>query len=130
MNKNFNFNPKQVKLESGALKIDNKVLASIVALATKEINGVSELGQNLENKVKNVFNKGYMPGVDVKFAENGNLLVDVYIKIYHGFSVPDVSYKIQENIKNSVATMIASPVKNINVHITGVDFNTQSNPNN
>lgn len=129
MNKNFNFNPKQVKLESGALKVDNKVLASIVALATKEINGVSKLEQIVENKVKNVFNKGYIPGVNVKFAENGNLMVDVYISIYHGFSVPDVSYKIQENIKNSVATMIASPVKKINVHITSVDFNTPKSLN-
>lgn len=124
MNKNFNLHPKQPKLEKGGLKVDNKVLASIVALATKEINGVSELFESLENKVKNVFNKGYVPGVDVKFAENGNLHVDVYIKIYHGFSVPDISYKIQENIKNSVATMISSPVKVINVHIAGVDFNT------
>ena len=127
MNKNFNFDSKQVKLENGTLKIDNKVLATIISLATKEINGVSELGECLENKVKNVFNKGYVPGVDVHFAQNGNLIVDVYVKIYHGFSVPDVSYKIQESIKNSVSTMIDSPVKTINVHVTGVDFNTPIN---
>lgn len=130
MNKNFNLNTKQVKLENGTLKVDNKVLASIIALATKEINGVSDLGQSFENKVKNFISKSNVPGVDVKFAENGNLLVNVYVKIFHGFSVPDISYKIQENIKNSVAAMISSPVKTINVFVTGVDFQTPKTQSN
>lgn len=130
MSKNFNLNPKQVKVENGALKIDNKVLASIIALATKEINGVSGLANSFKNEVKNVFNKFHVPGVEVKFAENGSLIVDVYINIFNGFSVPDVSYKIQEKIKSSVASMIDSPVKVINVHIVGVNFNTPINSNN
>jgi uncharacterized alkaline shock family protein YloU len=123
MNRNSAFNQKQLKLEKGGLKVDRKILASIVALATKEINGVSCLSDDLLNKTKNIFNKSAVPGVNVKFAENGNLHVDVYVTIYHGFSVPDVSFRIQENIKSNVATMIDSPVKIINVHVTGVSFN-------
>ncbi len=123
MNKSSNFSQKQLKLEKGNLKVDRKILSSIIALATQEINGVSAMTDTFKNKIKNFFNKSVVPGVNVKFAENGNLHVDVFITIFNGFSVPDVAFRIQENIKSNVATMISSPVKIINVNVVGVDFN-------
>lgn len=110
-------------LNKGKLTCDKKILASIISLATKEINGVSSLNNIFRNKVTSFFSRNAENGVKVKFAENGNLVVDVYITIKNGFSVPDVAYRVQENIKSNVASMIDTPVKKINVHIVGIDFN-------
>ncbi|MGI5841699.1 MAG: Asp23/Gls24 family envelope stress response protein [Christensenellales bacterium] len=120
---------KELKLEKGNLTCDNKILASIVSIATKEINGVASLSDVLLNKVQSVLTKTNVPGVNVRFTENGGLIVDVYITIYSGFSVPDVSYRIQENVKSQVAAMIDIPVKKINVNITGVDFSKPKSNN-
>lgn len=114
-------------VSKGKLTCDRKILASIVSLAAKEINGVSELCSVFQNKVLSIIDKNIVPGVKVKFVENGNLVVDVYIRIKNGFSVPDVAYRVQENVKNNITSMIDTPVKKINVHILGVDFIEEKN---
>ena len=119
---NYDLLDNQKPISKGKLTCDKKILASIVSLATKEINGVADLCHVFQNKVMSIANKSYVPGVKVKFAENGNLIVDVYIKIQSGFSVPDVAYRVQENIKGNITSMIDTTVKKINVHVMGVDF--------
>jgi len=44
-------------------------------------------------------------------------VVDVYIVVEIGFEVADVVYRVQQNIKNSISTMLDLPIKAINVHI-------------
>lgn len=116
-------------LSKGKLTCDKKILLTIISLAAKEINGVVGLCHSLGGKVKSAIHKSSVPGVKVKFAENGSLIVDVYLIIKSGFSVPDISYRVQENIKSNVAAMVETPVKKINIHIMGVDFVEDKNIN-
>ena len=109
-------------LNKGNLTCDKNILSSIILLATKEINGVAGIANDFSGKFVSLLNKKKVPGVKVKFVENGYLLVDVYIVLQNGFSVPDVAYRVQENIKSNVASMIDTPVKKINVNIVGVSF--------
>ena len=51
---------------------------------------------------------------------NSTLKVDVYIKVYIGYSVPDIAYRVQENIKNSLNSMVGLKPGKINVHVYGV----------
>ena len=41
-----------------------------------------------------------------------------------GYSVRDVAFRVQENIKSSVESMTDFKVASINVHVTGVVFNS------
>ena len=36
--------------------------------------------------------------------------------------MPDISFRVQENIKNNISSMIEMKTGKINVHIVGVDF--------
>ena len=38
-----------------------------------------------------------------------------------GYSVPDVAYRVQENIKNSLNSMVGIKPGKINVHVSGVN---------
>ncbi len=105
---------------NGKITLDRKILVSIINLAAKEINGVESVTNRQRPWIKKVFNR-YDDGVDIKFEKNGALTVDVYLNIYAGFNVPDIAYRVQENIKNSLATMVALKPLKINVHIMDVE---------
>lgn len=105
---------------SGKITLDRKILTSIINLAAKEINGVESVSNTTRPWIKKIFNR-YDDGVSIKFEKNGALTVDVYISIYVGFSVPDIAYRVQENIRNSLATMVALKPLKINIHVLNVE---------
>ena len=104
----------------GKITLDKNILVSIINLATKEINGVESLGNKRRPFYKKLFSR-YDDGVKVVFEKNGALTIDVFVNIYVGFSVPDIAFRVQENIRNSLATMVALKPLKINVHILDVE---------
>ena len=106
--------------DKGKITLDRNILVSIIDLATKEINGVESIYNKNRPFIKRMFNR-YDDGVQVRFEKNGALTIDVYIKIYVGFNVPDIAFRVQENIRNSLATMVALKPMKINVHIVDVE---------
>ncbi|HBP43809.1 MAG TPA: Asp23/Gls24 family envelope stress response protein, partial [Clostridiales bacterium] len=60
---------------------------------------------------------------------NGKLSVDVYVNVYYGYNVSEIAYKVQENIKNSLASMIDVEIDKVNVHVLGVDFIKEEDKN-
>lgn len=111
---------KNQDTNNGKITLDRKILVSIINLAAKEINGVESVTNSSRPWYKRMFNR-YDDGVEIKFEKNGALTVDVYINIYVGFSVPDIAYRVQENIRNSLATMVALKPLKINIHVINVE---------
>lgn len=101
---------------SGSLYCNKEILLSIVALATKEVPGVSDLYRPLNLSLEKIVNRNVIDGVKIKSTQTG-LLVDVYVVIYSDYEVTDVVYRVQQNIKNSISSMLDTPIKAINVHI-------------
>lgn len=108
-------------LNKGKLSCNKKILLSIISLATKEINGVSSLVSDKDCIFSKIFKNKY-PGIKIAFTKNGELIVDVSIIIMNGFKVPDVAFRVQENIKNNILSMLDMRVAKVNVNILGVDF--------
>jgi len=82
------------------------VVRDIIALAAREIGGVAAL-----------HGRGIRAELSAKVIS-----VDVYLVIEFGYSVPDIAYRVQENIKRSVETMTEYKVDTVNVNILGVHF--------
>ncbi len=109
------------KNNKGKVSCNRDILLSIVSLATKEINGVSCLCANFGNGLKKIFSNNYTEGV--KISEVGDaIMVDIYINILFGYSVADVAFRVQENVKNGLSAMVDIKIESINVHVLGVDF--------
>jgi len=106
----------------GKITCDRKILLSIISLAAKEISGVSELVDTPVTKLKRIVNKNDSKGVKLKMLPNGKLVIDVYLKVFNGTNVPDISFRVQENIKNNISSMIEMKTGKINIHVVGVDF--------
>lgn len=110
---------------SGKITLDRKILVSIINLAAKEISGVESVTNNSRPWIKKLF-KRYDDGVEIKFEKNGALTVDVYINIAVGYAVPDIAYRVQENIRNSLATMVALKPLKINIHVIDVECDSEA----
>lgn len=108
-------------LEKGKVDIDRDILLSIINLATKEISGVESLTNAYMPWIKRVLLKPKSEGVSIRFDGNNVLKVDVYITVYMGYSVPDIAFRVQENIKNSLGSMVGIKPGKINVHVYGVN---------
>lgn len=109
---------------SGKITLDRKILVSIINLAAKEINGVEKVTNTNRPWYKKLFRR-YDDGVEIKFEENGALTIDVYLSILVGYSVPDIAYRVQENIRNSLATMVALKPLKINIHVINVECDAE-----
>ncbi|MFQ6773406.1 MAG: Asp23/Gls24 family envelope stress response protein [Clostridia bacterium] len=103
----------------GSLFFDKNILQSIVFSATKETQGVVDLYPRTADKLNKVMKKDAEYGVKIKYTDFG-VQVDVYVVVAHDVVVNDIVYKIQQNIKSNIQTMIDLPIKAINVHIMDV----------
>ena len=110
-----------IPVAEGEVKYKDNVVLSIVNLATQEINGIAGISRNAISPAKRMFNKKYHKGVVLEFVDGG-VYVDVYVRIKFGYSVRDVAFRVQENIKSSIESMTDFKVQEVNVHCTEVVF--------
>lgn len=108
----------------GKVYCNRNILLSIINLAAKEISGVSKLCNNFGNKFKKMFSSNYFEGVKLSRGKD-SLSVDIYLNVFMGYSVADVAYRVQENIKNGISSMMDVKINGINVHVLGVDFSKE-----
>ena len=97
------------------------VVMSIVSLATQEINGIASISRKSVSMIKSALSKNINRGIIVEF-NNNNAKIDVFVNVKFGFSVKDVAFRVQENIKSSVESMTEYKVESVNVHVVGVNF--------
>lgn len=110
---------------TGKVVCNKNILLSVINLAAKEISGVSKLCNNFGSKIKRIFSRSnYFEGVKVSYGKD-SIMVDIYLNVFFGYSVADVAYRVQENIKNGISSMMDININGINVHVLGVDFSKE-----
>ena len=97
----------------GEVKIADEVVAIIAGLAmagniTNEL--VSKLGM-----------KNLSKGIRVEVLD-GKVSVDVALNISYGYSIPEVSAKVQDRVKNAIENMTGLEVSIVNIRIASVDM--------
>ncbi len=113
------------KTEEGRVYCGKNIMLSIINLAAKEISGVASLCANFTSKFKKFFSSNIFEGVKVSYTQNKNLIIDIYLKVFLGYSVADVAYRVQENVKNGISNMISAKIDSINIHVLGVEFSRE-----
>ena len=91
----------------GEVKIADEVVAIIAGLAATEVEGVSSMAGNITNElVSKLGMKNLSKGVRVEVL-SGIVNVDVALNIAYGYSIPEVSAKVQAQ-RIRLATQIGS----------------------
>jgi uncharacterized alkaline shock family protein YloU len=110
------------EIDEGSIKIADEVVGIITGLAATEIDGVAGMSGGIAGGIADMLGrKSLSKGVKVEVAE-GAATVDVYVIIDYGNSIPDVAWKIQDNVKQAIEGMTGLDVKAVNVHVQGVNF--------
>ena len=118
-------NRKTFKIKSdqvGDVRVADEVVAIIAGLATTEVEGVSSMAGNITNEIVSKLGmKNLSKGILVEVMEN-EVKVDVTINIAYGYSISEVSSKLQDKVKTAIENMTGLNVAVVNVRIASVDM--------
>ncbi len=103
----------------GEVKIADEVVASIAAFATMDVEGVACIGGNEKEKGR-LSMKAPSKGVKLDVLE-GVVSVTLTLNLLYGYSLIDVSSRIQEKVKSSIESMTGLKVADVNIRVAGVD---------
>ena len=107
---------------SGEVQVADEVVAIIAGLAATEVEGVSSMAGNITNEIVSKLGmKNLSKGILVEVMEN-EVKVDVAINIAYGYSIPEVSAKVQDKVKSAIENMTGLTVAVVNVRIASVDM--------
>jgi len=106
----------------GRVEIAPEVIEVIAGIAAAEVDGVASMRGNFATGVaEKLGRKSHGKGIKVELGEEG-ILIDVYVVMQFGISIPEVAKKIQDNIRQALLNMTALEVNEINIHVVGVQF--------
>lgn len=115
------------EIEENGIKIADEVVATIAGKAASEVMGVYSMSGGFAGGISEVFGKkGYTKGIKVDNTGT-KLKIDVNIIVEYGVRIPDVAYEIQNRVKKAVENMTGLNVEEVNVHVQGVNTDTQKN---
>ena len=108
--------------DHGKVTFADEVIAIIAGLAATEISGVSSMSGGFAGGfAERLGMKNLSKGVKVEVGEK-ETAIDLFIIVDYGVRIPELSWNIQENVKKTVETMTGLQVKEVNIHIQGVNF--------
>lgn len=114
---------------TGEVKISEDVIEVLSDKAAREIDGVAGLAAGFLDNVADVFGKkkSGAKGVDVEIRED-KAEITVHVIIKYGCRIPEIAWRIQEAVKNTVESMTNLEVVKVNVFVDGVKFVEECTP--
>lgn len=111
----------------GNIKISVDVVSTIAGIAASEVEGVAGMYGTFAGGIAEMLGAKKNPskGVKVDMGE-GTATIDLYIVVDYGVRIPELSWEIQESVKNNVETMTGLDVLKVNIHIEGVSFEKEN----
>lgn len=106
-----NFRLTSNNQQSGKVVYNAGIVQNIVALAVAEVEGTVPI-------------QGKRNGISL-FIEKDGVYADVSVVVKYGYNIPELAYRIQQSVKQSVENMTRYKVAKINVHILDVVFNDE-----
>lgn len=119
-------NVPNVPADVGTIRIADEVVGIVAGLAATEIPGVAGMSAGLVGGIAEMLGKKNLSkGVKVEVGEK-EAAVDLFIIVEYGVRIPDVALKVQENVKRAIESMTGLDVVEVNIHVQGVGFGTDS----
>ena len=105
----------------GEVKIADEVVAIIAGLAAMEVEGVSSMAGNATRElIAKLGMKSLSKGVKVDVLD-GIVTVTLAFNMSYGYSIKDITAKVQEKVKAAIENMTGLEVADVNIRVAGVD---------
>lgn len=123
MSENENVNMQRDQ-DNGQITYANEVIATIVSVATTEVEGIS--GISGAGPISGILGKGKAPrGVRVDMAGD-SVKVDISVTVDYGMPIQKVGRNAQENVRKSIESMTGLHVEKVDLHVVGVSFEKEN----
>ena len=94
--------------QKGKITYNADIVSGIIVLSLRETKGLDLI----PSKSK---------GIKVCFEKEG-VFVDISVIAHYGYSVPDLAFRIQQNIKQMVESMTKYKIAKVDIHVQSVVF--------
>ena len=107
--------------ENGTVMISEDVIATIVANAVAEVEGVVGLSVKPGSDIAEMIGKkNWGKGMKITIGENDELYVDCNVNVGYGQSVVAVAKAVQEAVTNALVSVAGITVAAVNVNVCGI----------
>lgn len=110
------------KTTNGTVYIYDEVLKTIIAASVTEIKGVAGMSPGfVEEIIEGLGKRSHNKGIKISY-KNQQMIIDLYVIIEYGTKIPDLSWDIQQNVKQSIDRNLSIKTSKVNINIQGVRF--------
>ncbi|MGM8213467.1 Asp23/Gls24 family envelope stress response protein [Virgibacillus sp. W0430] len=111
----------------GKVEIAPEVIEVITGIAASEVGGVSAMRGNFATGVvERLGKKAHNKGVKVDLTDDG-IVIDLYVVLHYGVTIPEIAQKLQSTIRQSLKSMTALEIAEINIHVVGIQMDNTAN---
>lgn len=110
----FNIKLNSKDGQKGKIVYNAGIVHNIVALAVQEVEGAMPL-------------QGKKNGISL-YIEKDGIYADVSVLVKYGYNVPELAYRVQQSVKQSVENMTRYKVAEVDVHVCDVIFDSAPQP--
>ena len=106
----------------GEVKIADEVVAIIAGLAAMEVEGVASMAGNaIRELISKLGMKSLSKGVKVDVLD-GIVTVSLALNLNYGYSIKEITSKVQEKVKTAIENMTGLEVADVNIRVAGVEI--------
>lgn len=107
--------------DNGSVMISEDVVATIVAHAVSEVEGVVGLSTKPGADIAELIGKkNWGKGIKTVIGENDELFVDCNVIIAYGQSVVSVANAVQQSVTAALESMTGIKVAEVNINVCGI----------
>lgn len=104
--------------QSGDIIIAPRVLEKIIAIATAKVDGVYSFAN--KNMSDSLMKNSSSRGVYIENMQADEKVVDIYLYLEYGVSVPNLALEIQKTVKTAVRNYLEMELAAVNLHVAGI----------
>ena len=106
----------------GEVKIADEVVAIIAGLAAMVVEGVASMAGNATRElISKLGMKSLSKGVKVDVLD-GIVTVSLALNLNYGYSIKEITSKVQEKVKTAIENMTGLEVADVNIRVAGVEI--------
>ena len=105
----------------GEIKIADEVVAIIAGLAAMEVEGVASMAGNATRELISKLGMKSLSKVKVDVLD-GIVTVSLALNLNYGYSIKDITSKVQEKVKTAIENMTGLEVADVNIRVAGVEI--------
>lgn len=108
---------------AGSVRVANEVIATIAAMAAREIDGVNGMDETHARHLGDwIKRQTAHDGVRVLIDTDKAIHLEVFLAVDSQAVIPDVAEQVQANVVEAVERMLGLEVAEVNVFVSSISF--------